>query len=168
MGELGGFVEIKTLFLWIFIFGGLAGTSRRLLRFFQLSLGAGLEELTLSIGQDELCYHLMQPKNYVRAHAVYEVPFSSNSLWPYLAHMLFTLGLLLEGDSLAKLFHFSAYILTGLAIYSFLKREAGSRTAFYGFVIYALTPVAFIQASFAYIDNTLALFVFMTFYAFYF
>src|SRR3989338_1597039 len=30
--------------------------------------------LAPAIGQDELCYHLMQPKNYVRAGSIYEVP----------------------------------------------------------------------------------------------
>ena len=124
--------------------------------------------LAPAIGQDELCYHLMQPKNYVRAHVVYEVPYSSNSLWPYLMHMLFTLGLLLEGDSLAKLFHYSTYVFTCLAIAAFLKREAGTKTALYGAAVYALTPVVFIQASFAYVDNALALYVFLAFYAFYY
>ena len=123
--------------------------------------------LAPAIGQDELCYHLMQPKNYVRAHAVYEVAFSSNSLWPYLMHMLFTLGLLLEGDSLAKLFHFTTYLFAGLAIFSFLKREAQAKTALYGLAVYALTPVAFIQASFAYVDNALSFYIFAAFYAFY-
>ncbi len=123
--------------------------------------------LAPAIGQDELCYHLMQPKNYVHAHAIYEVPFSSNSLWPYLMQMLFTLGLLLQGDSLAKLFHFATYLLAGLTIFLFLKREVGSKAALYGMAVYALTPVAFIQASFAYVDNALAFYVFISFYAFY-
>ena len=124
--------------------------------------------LAPAIGQDELCYHLRQPKNYVHAHTVYEVPYSSNSLWPYLMHMLFTLGLLLEGDSLAKLFHFSTYLLSGAAIFSFLKREAGVRAALFGGAVYLLTPVAFVQASFGYVDNALSFFVFLSFYAFYF
>lgn len=124
--------------------------------------------LAPAIGQDELCYHLMQPKNYVRAGAVYEVPYSINSLWPYLMHMLFTLGLLLDGESLAKLFHFTTYVGTALAVYAFLRRETDARTALYGMAVYALTPVAFIQASFAYVDNALAFYVFLTGYCLYY
>ena len=124
--------------------------------------------LAPAIGQDELCYHLMQPKNYVRAGAVYEVPFSSNSLWPYLMHMLFTLGLLLEGDSLAKLFHFSTYVGTALGVYAFLRREADAKTAVYGLAGYSLIPTAFIQASFAYVDNALAFYIFLAAYSLYY
>ncbi len=124
--------------------------------------------LAPAIGQDELCYHLMQPKNYVRAQAVYEVPYSINSLWPYLMHMLFTLGLLLDGDALAKLFHFTTYVGTALAVYVFLKKETDAKTALCGMAVYALTPVAFIQASFAYVDNALAFYIFLTGYSLYY
>ena len=124
--------------------------------------------LAPAIGQDELCYHLTLPKNYIRAHMVYAVPYATNALWPALLHMLFTLGLLLEGVTLAKIFHYLTYLFTFLAVFSFLSRESGRRAAIFGGAVYVLTPVAFIQASFAYIDNGLAFFVFLSFYAFYF
>ncbi len=121
--------------------------------------------LAPAVGQDELCYHLMQPKNYVRAGAIYEVPFSLNSLWPYLMEMLFTLGVLLRGAELAKLFHFSITLTAVLAVYSFTKRFFDIKKAVYAALIFWLTPAVYIQASFAYIDNALAAFIFLAIYA---
>ena len=115
-------------------------------------------------GQDELCYHLTQPKNYVRAHAIYEVPYSVNSLWPYLGEMLFTLGLLLKGPETAKFFHFSFYILTALLVYAFTARFLSRKGAFWAAVFYALIPAAYMQASFAYIDHILAFYFLAAFY----
>ncbi len=121
--------------------------------------------LAPAVGQDELCYHLVQPKNFVQAHAVYAVPFSVNALWPYLTHMLFTLGLLLQGAETAKLFHWVFYALTGAGVGHFARRFAGGRAGWIAAVTYLLTPAAFTQAAFAYIDHALAFYVFMSFYA---
>lgn len=121
--------------------------------------------LAPATGQDELCYHLMQPANYVRAGRIYEVPFSTNSLWPYLMEMLFTLGILLNGAELAKFFHFAMYLVAGGAIYCFVKRFGRPKDAFWGLVIYSLTPATFIQSAFAYVDNALAAYLFLCAYA---
>ena len=117
------------------------------------------------IGQDELCYHLAQPKNFVLAHAVYEVPYSSSSLWPYLMEMLFTLGLLLRGPELAKFFHFALTLNAVGAIYCFGRRFGNARIGAYAALIFLVTPAVFIQASFAYVDNALACYVFLAAYA---
>ncbi len=129
---------------------------------FFCSLSGALAPAT---GHDELCYHLYHPKLYVQAHRIYEIPYATNSVWPYLMEMLFTLGLLLKGAGLAKLFHFTMYLLSAGAIFVFLKRFFSSRIAWLGFFIYALTPAVFIQASFAYVENALTCYVFLCFYA---
>lgn len=116
-------------------------------------------------GQDELSYHLVHPKLYAQRHAVFEVPYSTPSLWPYLMEMLFTLGLLLKGPGLSKLFHFSTYLLTAFAVYQWASHAHEKRTAFFSTVIYLLTPAAFIQSTFAYVDNAVALFICMGFYS---
>ncbi len=117
------------------------------------------------VGQDELCYHLMQPKNYVNAHAVYEVPYSTSALWPYLMEMLFTLGVLLRGPELAKFFHFTMFLNAVGAIYCFGRRFGAGRAGFFAALVFLLTPAVFIQASFAYVDNALACYAFLTAYA---
>ncbi len=123
--------------------------------------------LAQPIGQDELCYHLVQPKNYLRAHAIYEVPYSSSALWPYLMEMLFTLGLLLKGPALAKFFHFAMTATAVSAVYCFTKRAAGPKAAFFAALVFLTTPAVFIQSSFAYVDNGLACYSFLAFYAFF-
>lgn len=117
------------------------------------------------VGQDELCYHLMQPKNYVNAHAVYVVPYSTSALWPYLMEMLFTLGVLLRGPELAKFFHFAMFLNVVGAIYCFGRRFGADRTGFFAALIFLLTPAVFVQASFAYVDNALACYAFLAVYA---
>ncbi len=121
--------------------------------------------LAPAIGQDELCYHLAQPKNYIREGQIYEVPYSVNALWPYMMHMLFTLGLILKGAALAKLFHFTTYVLAGLSIGAFVNRYSNFKTAFVAAGVYWLIPGTFVQSSFAYVDNALALYCFLAVFA---
>ncbi len=121
--------------------------------------------LAPAVGQDELCYHLVQPQNYVRAGEIYAVPYSVNALWPYLSHMLFTLGLLIQGAEAAKLFHWIFYVLTAAAVGSFARRFVSGKAGWIAAVCYLATPAAFAQAGYAYIDHALALYVFLAFYA---
>lgn len=123
--------------------------------------------LAPATGQDELSYHLTHPKWYVENHRVYEILFSTPALWPSLGEMLFALGLLLKGAGVAKLSHFTAYALTGFALFQFVSRFDSRKTAFFSAAVFLLTPAAFIQGAFAYVDNTLALFVFLSLYALY-
>ncbi len=127
-----------------------------------LALAGALAPAT---GQDELCYHLTQPKNFVREHRIYAVPYSVNSLWPYLTQMLYTLGLLFRGAALAKLFHFFFYLTVAGAVGTFLTRFSTKRTAVLGALTFLLTPALYIQAAYAYVDASLACYVFLAFYA---
>lgn len=121
--------------------------------------------LAPAVGQDELCYHLAQPQNFIREQAVYPVPYSINVLWPYLSHMLFTLGLLLQGAESAKLFHWIFYVLTALAVAAFVRRQSRGSGAWIAAAAYLTAPAAMTQAGYAYIDHALALYVFLAFYA---
>ena len=123
--------------------------------------------LAPATGQDELSYHLVHPKLFAENHRVYEIPYSTPALWPYLGEMLFTLGLLLKGAGLAKLSHWTFYLLTGAAIYCFVSRFENRKTAFFSGAVYLFMPAAFIQAAFGYVDNTLAFYVFMAYYVLY-
>lgn len=116
-------------------------------------------------GQDELCYHLAHPKEFVRSGAVYAMPFTINSTWPYLMEMLYTLGLLMHGPALAKLFHLTMLPLTALGIFCFLRRQTSRQTALWGFAAFILTPAAFLQAAYAYVDNALACYAFLSFFS---
>ena len=117
------------------------------------------------IGQDELCYHLTVPKAFVRDHAVHELSASTSCLWPYLMEMLFTLGILMRGPELAKLFHTATFLLTAASIFCLMRRFGDKKSALFGAAVYFFTPAALMQATFGYIDNAVAGYLFLTFYA---
>src|SRR3989338_7836769 len=73
------------------------------------------------IGNDALAYHLYHPKIFIQDHSIGYIPFTRESLWPYLTQMLFTLGLLFKSVTLAKMFNFLYGILAVLAVYSFVR-----------------------------------------------
>jgi len=67
---------------------------------------------------------------------------------------------------LAKLFHFSMMIFSGLAIYAFTKRYFSRDIAFFASALFFLTPGIFTQATYAYIDLSWTFYAFLGFYAF--
>lgn len=116
------------------------------------------------IGNDALAYHLDHPRQFVENGLIGYLPFTRDSLWPYQQEMLFTIGLLFEGTTLAQFFHWIFYGLTAWAAYSFGLRFYGHRVGFWSAVIFLYTPVAFAQASEAYIDLAVVYYVFLAFY----
>lgn len=119
------------------------------------------------IGNDALSHHLVLPKTFVENGKIGYIPYSRASLWPNLTEMLFTLGMALHGDMLAKLFSFSVTLLLVCAIFSFCKRFFSSEVGLVAGVLFFTTPVVFQQTTFAYNDLALALFSFLTFYSFF-
>ena len=69
----------------------------------------------------------------------------------YFMHMFFTLAMMCKSVILAKLFHFSMMIFSGLAIYAFTKRYFSRDIAFFASALFFLTPGIFTQATYAYI-----------------
>jgi hypothetical protein len=118
------------------------------------------------IGNDALSYHLADPKAFILKGRVYGIPLSRESLWPYQTEMLFMLGLLLQGTSLAQALHWIFYPLTAFSIYAFGLRFLSRKEAFLSSLIFIFTPAAFALSSGAYVDLALAFFVFLSFYAF--
>jgi len=75
-----------------------------------------LYTLTPPIQSDGLRYHLAAPQEYIKHHRIHYIPFSAFSNFPFLIEMLFTLGMLLRSDILAKLIHFSLMLLSVLTL----------------------------------------------------
>ncbi len=118
--------------------------------------------LTPPIESDALAYHLAYPRDFILKGRIDYLPYSFASLWPLQTEMLFTLGLLLQGTALAKLFHWAFYVLTATAIYIFGKRYTSSRSAALGAAVFIFTPAIFTQSSQAYVDLALAFFTFLS------
>jgi hypothetical protein len=123
--------------------------------------------LAPEIGNDALAYHLAHPKIFVEAHRIFFIEYARESLWPYFTEMFFTLGILLRGPALAKLFHFGSAILLSLGVYAFCGRYFSRYKGILAAAIFFSTPAIFTQAGYAYIDITIALYAFMSIYLFF-
>jgi hypothetical protein len=76
--------------------------------------------LTPPVQSDGLRYHLFAPQEYIKGHRIQYIPLSAFSNSPFAIEMLFTYGMLVNGDLLAQLFHFSLWILCIFLIRTFI------------------------------------------------
>lgn len=134
--------------------------------FLIVGIASLFKALSPEIGNDALAYHLAHPKIFVETHRIAAIEYARESLWPYFMEMLFTLGILLHDQALAKLFHFESAVLLSLGIYAFCGRYFSRNKGILAAVIFFTTPAIFTQAGYAYIDITIALYAFMSFYLF--
>jgi len=125
-----------------------------------------LQTLVPPTGNDALAYHLAHPKTFLVSGRIEFLPDLRESLWPFQTEMLFTLGLLLEGTTLAKMFHWMFFPLTALTIYAMAQRFHGVRTARWSALTFLITPAVFVQSGYAYVDLALAFYVSLAIYAF--
>jgi hypothetical protein len=135
----------KGLWLWLYI--ALIGL---------FALGMALLPPT---GWDALVYHLQGPRLYLEAHRLVSVPESFYLNWPAQVEMLFTWGMLLKGDILAKLFHWVFWLLTAAMLYALTRRTASARAGRWAVALWASIPFATELAGLAYVDLGLTAFV---------
>jgi hypothetical protein len=128
-----------------------------------LTLGAALLPPT---AWDALVYHLQGPRLYVESHRLLGVPENLYLNWPGQVEMLFTWGLLLKGDTLAKLFHWVFWPLIAALLYALARRAIGARAGQWAIAFWASVPFAAELAGVAYVDLGLAAFVLAGIYAF--
>jgi len=118
-------------------------------------------------GWDALVVHLVVPKMALREHGL-SPPLEAPNLFsqkPLLEHMLFTLGMALRGDRIAKLIAFSFMLLTAGAIYAFGQRFCGPRVALLATTIFSSIPVVVLISTFAYVDLGVTFYTFTALYA---
>lgn len=110
---------------------------------------------------DSLCYHLNLPKIYLAENRIANIPFDTNSGFPLLMEMLYTLGLGLGSVSLAKFFHFATGILTAALIAVRVHKISGDiRSGLAAGALFLTAPVILNQLSSTYVDVALACFTF--------
>ncbi|MBN1459611.1 MAG: hypothetical protein JXA57_08735, partial [Armatimonadetes bacterium] len=111
---------------------------------------------------DSLVYHLTIPKIYLQDARIHFVPWLTHSNFPFTLEMLYTLGLLLRDQTLAKLFHFGCGWLLVCAIFAFGRRWWGRGAGWLGATIFLAVPLITWQMMTAYIELGLALYAFLT------
>ncbi len=114
---------------------------------------------------DSLVYHLTIPKLYLQHAGVHFIPWLTHSNFPFTLEMLYTLGLLLRDQSLAKLFHFGCGWLAVCAVFAFGRRSWGELAGWLGAALLAAIPIVTWQMMTAYIELGLALYAFLAIYA---
>lgn len=118
------------------------------------------------VGNDALAYHLYHPKIFIENHKIGYIPFTRESLWPYLTEMLFTIGLILKSVTIAKLFNYLFGVLSVAAVYSFTKRFFSKREALLASALFYSAPGILMQSVYSYVDLSLSFYSFLALYAF--
>jgi hypothetical protein len=113
---------------------------------------------------DALAYHLADPKVFLSNHRILLLPTEHHSNFPFTMEMLFMLGLAFDGYAAANLFHLLTGVLLVLAVFSFCDRFLSTLAGLVGAVVFATTPLVLWEATVAYIDLGLALYVFLSTY----
>lgn len=116
---------------------------------------------------DSLCYHLHCPKVFVKHHKVFAIPYEPNAAFPFLAEMLYALGILFKGQIIAKLFNLFVGFLLSLAVYVFARRHLDLGKYFVAPIICFMTPLVFNELTTTYIEPLLLLFTFLAFFSLY-
>ncbi len=123
--------------------------------------------LTPAIGNDELTYHLAVPKLYIENHGFYFIPGNIFSNYPLSSEMLFLIGLVLQGDVLAKTIHFSMALFLLLSMWQFsIHYIPKMPSPVLGPLIFLSIPSVFINTHMAYNDIAMTFYSFLAFLGF--
>jgi 4-amino-4-deoxy-L-arabinose transferase-like glycosyltransferase len=115
---------------------------------------------------DSLVYHLRYPEIYVQNHSAI-APYADFTYmgFPGLLMMLYTVGLLLGSDVIAKLVHFAYLLLALLLLYLFARRYITRRVGWLAMAILASSFSILMLSAAAYVDSALMFHGLLVFYA---
>jgi hypothetical protein len=116
------------------------------------------------ISFDALLYHLVGPKLYIQEHRIWAVD-NFPLYFPSLMEMLFTWGMLLKGDIVAKLIHYLYGLLAGAAIFLLAKRYLSSKDGWWSLALLWSMPMVWVVMGWAYADLGLVLYELLAFFA---
>lgn len=114
---------------------------------------------------DSLTYHLVGPDRYAQAHRLtYEFDIYY-LFFPSFTEMLFTAGVVLKGDIVPRLLHFSYLVLTVGALGAFAARHWERRQGLTAAALFLSIPTALQIATWSYVDLALTFYYFAAVYA---
>ncbi len=112
---------------------------------------------------DALCYQLNVPKLFAWQASFLPIKYDFNSYTSVFMNSLDAVGLLFHAQALAKLFHWlTAFLLITVWTARLKKSVPGAAALFFGLLLF-LTPTIFREASSAYVDVAVSLFIFLFF-----
>ncbi len=116
---------------------------------------------------DGLTYHLVVPRDFVRAGRIFPSAGESHANFPLAVNLLYIPAILLGLENAARLIHLGFGVLLGLGVYSLARYLLGSlRGAWLALFVLGTTPVIGTVGGYAHIDLGWALFQFLAVYAF--
>ncbi|MEJ2211762.1 MAG: hypothetical protein P8129_22380 [Anaerolineae bacterium] len=124
--------------------------------------------LTPPVEWDSLTYHLAGPERYLRAHRFTHEFDIYYLFFPSFTEMLFTLGMGLKSDIVARLLHFAYLGLTLGAVGAFAARhwrDEGRRLGLVAAALFLSIPTAVQIAAWSYVDLALTFYSFAGLYA---
>ncbi len=126
-----------------------------------------LAALAPETGFDALNYHLGVPRLYLAHHGMYHVSNIVYANYPFTVEMIYTFAWLLDSQLLAKLFNFAFGILAAAALVVLCRKYFTLPAGCLAALIFLSSPSVGFLFGTAYVDLGLALFVFLSFFAFY-
>jgi hypothetical protein len=123
------------------------------------------QALTPPWDYDSQLYHLEVPRKFLLQNQITPQPEDWLSYFPLTVEMLYTMGLGLGSDVLAKLIHLTFGVVLAFSTYAFGKRFFGKRVAWLALGVLLGVPIIPIWASWAYVDLGYSAFLCMSAYA---
>ncbi len=125
-----------------------------------VSIGA-VQTLAPAIQYDDLHYHLWAPLQHVAAHRLVLLPDVIQSFFYQGVEMLYTLALLVGGETTAIFLNGSFGVLTALALAGFTGRVFGREAAWMSVLFWTTTPLVAWLVTTGYVDVDAAFFSFL-------
>lgn len=119
---------------------------------------------TDSVGNDGIAYHLPVPKIYLANHSFVYIPFIFHSNWPFLAEMLYAVGLAIFPDgTLSVQMHWFAGVACSAILYQMSRYFVRSRASrLIAVLLFTTLQVMRFQMHSAYIDLFTAMYILLS------
>ncbi len=118
------------------------------------------------LNYDSLAYHLAVPKIFIESGRIRFIPNNVYANFPMNMEFLFMLGMLIRDDSLARLLHFAAGVLSALAIYSFTAKHFTRKAGLTASAAFFNIPYVGLLSGWAYNELLLSLYILLSVFCF--
>lgn len=115
-----------------------------------------IRALTPPLAWDAQVYHLSEGKYWIASGRIGSPPDIPNFSFPSFVEMLYLSALLLKGDTLAQIIHWSFLLLTIGLVLAFGQRYFSQRVGLLAAAILSAVPSFVLVSSWAYVDSALA------------
>lgn len=128
-------------------------------------LAAGIAALAPESQFDAVWWHLPYPQRYLATGHLVDLPSDFVSLYPMTGELWFGYGLAFGGAAAAILLHYGCLLLSAVATWQMARRFAPAASPALAVALMLTVPTVVWEASTAYVDLFMMLFITLSFYA---